>query len=237
MSLPAAQAPRILAAGERQVSASTHVGYLVSFPGIRYDGSAAMAPLLLAYVSLPVLVLALSLLLWRPRLWRWYAVPALAFVVWGAWMQSRWTADRPYLEAMALMERFLAEIEAEAARTGTWPDLAQWSRAHRSTEPSHIFEFTAQRRPTTRPEPWAALSVRATNVNQEGRRFLDGFPRTPMDSRLFGPDGLYGTRDDDSRLVHALSPWRQRDTDRWPHGRTARDPAVKLPDWPKEAPQ
>jgi len=52
-----------------------------------------------------------------------------------------------------------------------------------------------------------------------------------MDSRYFGPDGLYGTPDDEPRLARALNPRRHWRRD-WPHGRPPRNPSVKLPEPP-----
>ncbi|MBI5833841.1 MAG: hypothetical protein HZB16_16235 [Armatimonadetes bacterium] len=222
------------AAGERQVSASTHVGYLVFYPGVRHDLGSAILPLLGFYAMVYTSPIVLCLLLWRPRLWRWFAGLGLVAAAWAGWMMTRWTADSSYVEAMATMERYSAEIEAQAAAEGRWPDLQAWNVAHQPRDLSPMFAYSACRVVALRPEPWAALSVRADNIDLPERRFLDGYPRTKMDSRLFGPDGVYGTADDDPRLRYALSRWRQHPRV-WPHGRAPRDPNVKLPPWPAPA--
>lgn len=226
----------IHAAGERQVSASTHVGYLVGVPGINRDMDAAFEGLL----GTGALCLFLPLVLWVACK-RWRVGLALA-VLWCIglarcqWLMAEtYTLRSEYQEALVALERFSAEIEADAVARGRWPDLRRWMAAHPAADASAAsFVYRAQRVAAVRAEPWAALSLRAFWQDGPKRPFLVGFPRMPMDARLFGADGLYGTADDDPRLAKALDPRRHRhQRTQWPHGRAPRDPKVKLPAWPK----
>jgi hypothetical protein len=163
------------------------------------------------------------------------AAGALAVVLPLAGVFCGWPGEarmRPeVLARLQRIESLTAATEAQAVRLGRWPTPEEWQAAHgqprddggallcydvglRGNEINIWFSTSY-----AAAQGWA---IRRQVGGPESRQW------TWYDSRLFGPDGLFGTEDDD---MDWMAPKRFHRT-AWPHGRAPRDPGVELPPCP-----
>jgi hypothetical protein len=132
------------------------------------------------------------------------------------------------LQRLQSVERVAAATEAQAVRLGRWPTQEEWRAVHGAPRDRYGARLHYSRHAprgfflSSRPEDQQPFAIRCQP------RADEPLHATWYDSRLFGPDGLFGTPDDQ---MSWLEPKRFRRT-ALPHGRAPRDPGVVLPDWP-----
>ena len=232
--------PRLLAEGRPDVKVYQHVGYLVVNPDFKRDlnpyPDTPMLSLGSAYAPHATfgLIVAVFLVLYAligdepwPKRLRLMGLAAGVALVCGGVLRRGCTMAESDTRTLVELERVSAEVEAQAAATGRWPDLAAWR-----PDPDDYSRLRFRLRAMP-PEAGAAWTGYTVAIDDFGRPFVAGSPEMRIESRLFGPDGLFGTRDDDPRLRRFSQPWRHMRLT-WPHGREKRDPKVKLPAWPAE---